>query len=264
MAKPLALTSGEPAGIGPDIAIAAWLRRDELKLPPFYLLGDRGFLADRAKTARAEGRARRCPPRGGASPHLRSALPVVATGKAATARPGRPDATSADAALASIRQAVSDVAAGKASAVVTNPIAKSVLYRAGFRHPGHTEFLAELAANGGTPPQPVMMLWSPALAVVPVTIHRRAARGARAAVERPDRRDRPHRGHGPEGPLRPRRARGLSISGLNPHAGEDGSLGTEEIEIVAPAVEIAARRRHRGPGSAAGGHHVSRGRAQDL
>src|SRR6185503_19907172 len=77
----------------------------------------------------------------------------------------------ANAALASIRHAVDHVRAGRAGAVVTNPIAKSVLYRAGFRHPGHTEFLAELAANGGRPPQPVMMLWSPELAVVPVTIH---------------------------------------------------------------------------------------------
>ena len=99
------------------------------------------------------------------------ALPVVATGKIATARPGQPDDSSADAAIASIRRAVDDVVAGRAGAVVTNPIAKSVLYRAGFRHPGHTEFLAELAAAGGHAPQPVMMLWSPALAVVPVTIH---------------------------------------------------------------------------------------------
>ena len=98
-------------------------------------------------------------------------MPVVSTGHAATAQPGRPDGSSAEAALASIRQAVGDVAAGRASAVVTNPIAKSVLYRAGFRHPGHTEFLAELAATAAARPQPVMMLWSPALAVVPVTIH---------------------------------------------------------------------------------------------
>src|SRR5439155_26670333 len=99
------------------------------------------------------------------------ALPVVATGVKATAHPGKPDGNSADAAIASIRQAVGDVIAGRASAVVTNPIAKSVLYRAGFNHPGHTEFLAELAGRNGRTPQPVMMLWSPALAVVPVTIH---------------------------------------------------------------------------------------------
>ena len=93
-----------------------------------------------------------------ASAAFANALPVVATGEIATARPAQPDETSASAALASIRHAVDHVRVGRASAVVTNPIAKSVLYRAGFRHPGHTEFLAELAANGGRPPQPVMML----------------------------------------------------------------------------------------------------------
>src|SRR6476659_3895475 len=170
MAKPLALTSGEPAGIGPDITIKAWLRRNELKLPAFYVLGDRDLLADRAKALGvdvklAEVRAE------DASGIFADALPVVATGHPATARPGQPDHTSAAAALASIRQAVADVTAGRACAVVTNPIAKSVLYRAGFRHPGHTEFLAELAATGGHTPQPVMMLWSPALVVVPVTIN---------------------------------------------------------------------------------------------
>src|SRR5215470_3917741 len=170
MAKPIALTLGEPAGIGPDIALKAWLLRKELNLPAFYLLGDHNFLERRAKTLDlhvefAETRAEE------ASAAFAHALPVVSTGQAATAQPGRPDARSADAALASIRQAVRDVREGRASALVTNPIAKSVLYRAGFRHPGHTEFLAELAASNGQTPQPVMMLWSPALAVVPVTIH---------------------------------------------------------------------------------------------
>ena len=171
MAKPLALTSGEPAGIGPDITIKAWLRRNELKLPAFYLLGDRDFLASAGEGARTEGQVRRRSAPRTPLAAFADALPVVATGHAATAQPGQPDDTSADAAIASIRQAVGDVVAGRASAVVTNPIAKSVLYRAGFRHPGHTEFLAELAAAGGHTPQPVMMLWSPALAVVPVTIH---------------------------------------------------------------------------------------------
>ena len=159
MTKPLALTLGEPAGIGPDITIKAWLRRTELKLPAFYLLGDRNLLGHRAKALGLDVKLADV----GAEDALdvfADALPVVATGQAATARPGHPDSTSADAAMASIRQAVGDVIAGRASAVVTNPIAKSVLYRAGFRHPGHTEFLAELAATGGRTPQPVMMLWS--------------------------------------------------------------------------------------------------------
>ncbi|MBP2427096.1 4-hydroxythreonine-4-phosphate dehydrogenase PdxA [Bradyrhizobium elkanii] len=239
MAQPLALTSGEPAGIGPDITLAAWLRRRELDLPPFYLLGDRAALAERAKALGlavelAEVSAEE------ASAAFARALPVVATGKAATARPGQPDGTSADAALASIRQAVADVAAGKASAVVTNPIAKNVLYRAGFRHPGHTEFLAELAASGGHAPQPVMMLWSPALAVVPVTIHVSVREAlaqlttdlivSTARIVVADMKAR-------FGLAAPR----LAIAGLNPHAGEDGTLGMEDVEIVAPAVEILRR-----------------------
>jgi 4-hydroxythreonine-4-phosphate dehydrogenase len=236
MAKPLALTSGEPAGIGPDITIKAWLRRNELKLPPFYLLGDRTLLADRAKALGLEVEFAEVRPEDAFSAFA-DALPVVTTGNVATAQPGQPDHTSAEAAMASIRHAVDDVVAGRASAVVTNPIAKSVLYRAGFRHPGHTEFLAELAASGGHAPQPVMMLWSPALAVVPVTIHL----ALRDAIDRLSRelivttvRIVAAALQARFGLARPR----LAVSGLNPHAGEDGSLGTEEQSIVAPAVEI--------------------------
>src|SRR5450432_2825279 len=236
MAKPLALTSGEPAGIGPDITIKAWLRRNELKLPAFYLRGDCDLLADRADRLGLKVRFAEVAPED-ACKAFADALPVVATGHQATARPGQPDDTSADAAMASIRQAVSDVIAGRAAAVVTNPIAKSVLYRAGFRHPGHTEFLAELASCDGKPPQPVMLLWSPALAVVPVTIHvslRDAiaqlssdliVSTARIVVANLKARF---------GLASPR----LAVSGLNPHAGEDGSLGTEDRSIVAPAIEI--------------------------
>ena len=234
-AKPLALTLGEPAGIGPDITIAAWLRRRELNLPAFYLLGDEALIARRAKALGAEIRIAAVSP-DEAEAAFTDALPVVATGERATAEPGTPDASSAPAALASIRRAVTDVREGRASAVVTNPIAKSVLYRAGFRHPGHTEFLAELAAQDGRVPQPVMMLWSPQLAVVPVTIHV-SMREALAeltselivstirivAAELTSR----------FGIARPR----IAVSGLNPHAGEDGSLGHEEQTIIAPALK---------------------------
>src|SRR3981189_406858 len=161
MARPLALTSGEPAGIGPDITIKAWLRRNELKLPPFYLLGDRDLISDRAKALGLNVKLADVRPEDAVAAFA-DALPVVATGQAATARPGQPDDSSAEAALASIRQAVADGATGRASGVVPNPIAKSVLYRAGFRHPGHTEFLAELAASGGRTPPPGMRLWCPA------------------------------------------------------------------------------------------------------
>ncbi len=244
--KPLALTLGEPAGIGPDITIAAWLRRHELKLPAFYLLGDEATVARRAKALGVDVRIAGVRSDQAAAAFA-DALPVVATGVAATAGPGRPDDSSAPAALSSIRQAVADVAAGRASAVVTNPIAKSVLYRAGFRHPGHTEFLAELAARDGHVPQPVMMLWSPTLAVVPVTIHL-SLREALAqlsselivstvrivAAELTSHFD----------IAQPR----IAISGLNPHAGEEGSLGDEEQTIVGPAIATL-----RGDGIAAKG-----------
>ena len=235
-AKPLALTLGEPAGIGPDISIAAWLRRHELGLPAFYLLGDEALIARRAAALGADIRIAVVSP-GEAEAAFTEALPVVATGEHATAAPGKPDASSATAALASIRQAVRDVRAGLAGAVVTNPIAKSVLYRAGFRHPGHTEFLAELAAEDDRVPQPVMMLWSPRLAVVPVTIHvslRDALTQLTSelivstvrivAAELASR----------FGIAQPR----IAISGLNPHAGEDGSLGHEEQTVIAPALKV--------------------------
>src|SRR5947209_6783514 len=133
-AKPLALTLGEPAGIGPDITIAAWLTRRELNLPAFYLLSYEALRARRANALVkvlgadvkiASVRASE------AEATFADALPVVATGERATAEPGKPDGSSAPAALASIRHAVADVQAARAGAVVTNPIAKSVLYRAG-------------------------------------------------------------------------------------------------------------------------------------
>ncbi|MDR6660646.1 4-hydroxythreonine-4-phosphate dehydrogenase PdxA [Tardiphaga sp. 1201_B9_N1_1] len=236
MTKPLALTLGEPAGIGPDIAIAAWLRRHELDLPPFYLLGDRDFMAERARTLGLDVRLADATP-ASATETFADALPVVSIGQTVTARPRRPDASSAPAAIASIRQAVVDVEAGHASAVVTNPIAKSVLYRAGFTHPGHTEFLAELAARDGKVPLPVMLLWSPELAVVPVTIHV-SLRDAIAQLSGPlitatarivvnDMKTR-------FGIKRPR----LAIAGLNPHAGEDGSMGDEEQAFIMHAVTV--------------------------
>ena len=238
MTTSIALTLGEPAGIGPDIAIAAWFKRRDLNLPPFYLIGDIGFMKTRAKALHAdipfiETDAAQ------AAQVFANALPVVPVGMRATAQPGQPDDSSAPAAIASIRHAVADVVAGRASAVVTNPIAKSVLYKAGFSHPGHTEFLAELASQltnpGGKTPMPVMMLWSPTLAVVPVTIHL-SLRDAianltsdlivkTAQIVVADLKSR-------FGIANPR----LAISGLNPHAGEDGSLGKEDQAIVAPAI----------------------------
>jgi 4-hydroxythreonine-4-phosphate dehydrogenase len=236
MPSPLALTLGEPAGIGSDITFAAWRRRAELDLAPFYLLADPSFVARRAARIAPDITIAVVEPHAAGDAFM-TALPVVDIGVEVTAEPGRPDRSSAPAALAAIRRAVADVCAGAASAIVTNPIAKNVLYRSGFAEPGHTEYLGKLAEEAtGVAVQPVMMLWSPELAVVPVTIHLAlkdvvARLTADLIVETGrivarDLRDR-------FGIARPR----LAIAGLNPHAGEDGALGDEDQTVVRPAVE---------------------------
>jgi 4-hydroxythreonine-4-phosphate dehydrogenase len=233
--RPLALTIGEPAGIGCDIALTAWLRRRELDLPAFYLIADPGHVAQRARHLGLAVPLQPATPEATAAAFA-SALPVVALDERATAAPGRPDATSAAVAIAAIRRAVRDVVEGRAAALVTNPIAKSVLYEAGFADPGHTEYLARLAHELlGVKARPVMMLWSETLAVVPATIHvplrsvpdllttelivETGRIVARSLVER----------FGIVGPR-------LAVAGLNPHAGENGGIGDEDERIVRPAV----------------------------
>jgi 4-hydroxythreonine-4-phosphate dehydrogenase len=236
MPRPLALTLGEPAGIGPDITFIAWRRRDELKLDPFYILGDPKFLRARAERMGADVPITVVDP-AAAGAAFKAALPVVDIGIAITAEPGRPDNTSAPAAIAAIRRAVADVQSGVASAVVTNPVAKNILYRSGFAEPGHTEYLAKLAEDAtGICAHPVMLLWSPELAVVPVTIHLPLSEVAGRLTSdlivetgRVVARDLAQR----FGIARPR----LAIAGLNPHAGEDGALGQEDHIVVRPAVE---------------------------
>ncbi|MFL6797876.1 MAG: 4-hydroxythreonine-4-phosphate dehydrogenase PdxA [Xanthobacteraceae bacterium] len=233
---PLALTLGEPAGIGIDITLAAWGRRAQLGLPPFYLLGDPELVARRAKLLGCDLPLVVVRPAAAASAFA-TALPVVDIGVAATGEPGRPDETSAPAALASIDQAVADVRGGLASGIVTNPIAKNVLYRAGFAEPGHTEYLAKLAAAATrVPVHPVMMLWSPELAVVPVTIHlplRQVVGTLTTELVVQTGRVVAHDLRLRFGIARPR----LAFAGLNPHAGEEGALGDEDLTIVRPAVE---------------------------
>jgi 4-hydroxythreonine-4-phosphate dehydrogenase len=233
--QPLALTLGEPAGIGPDLALSVWRRRSALDVPPFYLIADPDFLKSRAELLRLDVPIVTVTPRTAAAA-FGSALPVVAIDVPVTAAPGRPDRSSAPAAVASIRRATADVMAGSAAAVVTNPVAKNVLYNWGFAEPGHTEFLATLVHEAtGKSLRPVMMLWSPELAVVPVTIHLPLREifkqlsvelvvdtGRIVARDLARRFGLPH----------PR----VAIAGLNPHAGEAGTLGEEDDAIVAPAV----------------------------
>ena len=233
--QPLALTLGEPAGIGPDLALAVWHRRAELDVPRFYVVADPDFLSRRAGRLGLDVPIAAVMPAAAAAAFA-SALPVVAIDVAVSAEPGRPDRSSAPAAIASIRRAVADVMAGAAAAIVTNPIAKNVLYDWGFAEPGHTEFLATLVQEAtGTSLRPIMMLWSPELAVVPVTIHlplreifKHLSTELVVETGRIVARDLAVR-------FRISRPR-LAVAGLNPHAGENGALGEEDRAIVAPAV----------------------------
>jgi 4-hydroxythreonine-4-phosphate dehydrogenase len=241
MTLPLALTQGDPSGIGPELALRAFLARGARDLPPFFLLSDPAFMRRVAQALALEADIEETTPRE-ASAVFSHALPVVSLGRKVEGPFGRPDPRDAGATVASIEGAVDCVVRGEARALVTNPIAKSVLYAAGFSHPGHTEFLGELAhRHYGGAPRPVMMLWAEELAVVPITIHiplaeapRRLTRALIVETSEIVARDLASRFAIP----RPR----LAVAGLNPHAGENGALGREEIETIAPAVaELRAK-----------------------
>ncbi len=223
---------GEPAGVGGEIALLAWARRRALNLPAFFLLDDPQRLEALARRLRLKIKiAPIAHPREAVAAFARG-VPVLAVRLAKAVEPGHPSPDNAPSVLESLDKAVAAAEAGAASAVVTNPIHKETLYRAGFRHPGHTEYLAERTGAAAA----VMMLVVPGLRVVPVTVHlalkdaltsltaeKIVACGGIAALAL--RRD--------FGVARPR----LAVAAVNPHAGEGGSLGREEIEVIAPAVE---------------------------
>jgi 4-hydroxythreonine-4-phosphate dehydrogenase len=224
---PLLLTMGEPAGIGAEIAQKAWAALRATG-PVFALIDDATRLHDVP--------IRRIPDPAEAAAAFGEALPVLHRPLAAPSVPGRLDIANAPMVIAAIEQAVAYCRSGQAAGLVTIPIQKSILTAAGFKHPGHTEFLGELAGTGRPP---VMMLTcpgvTPTLRSIPITIHLslRAAlaklttalivetAGTTAAALRRD-----------FGLARPR----LAFSGLNPHAGEDGTMGEEEITIIRPAL----------------------------
>ncbi len=234
--KPLALSQGDPAGIGPDIALMAWARRREHGVPPFLYLGDPDALATRAQMLGLDVPIAQATPEA-ASSVFANALPVLGIRSTAPVSAGEPDSANASSIIEAIRRAVEETQAGRTAAVVTCPIAKSVLYSAGFRFPGHTEYLADLAAGpDGKAPIPVMMIASPQLRTVPVTIHIPLIRIAETLTEdlivetaRITARDLTSR----FGIARPR----LAVSGLNPHAGEGGALGKEDDATVRPAID---------------------------
>lgn len=234
-AAPLALTMGEPAGIGGEIALKAWLTLRGAG-PVFVAIDDPARLSAIAPQFGLDVKVREIASPAEAASVFRDALPVLPLDMKVSSTPGKPDPADAKAVVASIDRAVALTMAGAASAVVTNPIQKSNLYAAGFKYPGHTEYLGVLSGVA----EPVMMLACPELRVVPVTIHlslRRAideltsdaivaaARITAASMMRDF------------GIARPR----LAIAGLNPHAGEDGAMGDEDARVVAPAIEALRR-----------------------
>jgi 4-hydroxythreonine-4-phosphate dehydrogenase len=238
---PLALTLGDPAGVGPEIVAKAW-QALHAQGPAFVVIGDADLLAAQGAPVRrvasmAEGAAA-----------FSDALPVLHLPLSAPVEPGKPSAAHAPSIIGWIETAVELALKGEAAGVVTAPIAKAPLYEAGFKFPGHTEFLADLtiaepmpADKGLTERGPVMMLASGDLRTVLVTIHEPYARApALLSVERivhtavvaaeALKRD--------FGVANPR----LAVAGLNPHAGESGRIGREEIEVIAPAVAALRER----------------------
>lgn len=235
----LALTMGEPAGIGGELSLLAWRERDRLQRgASFFCIDDPVRLAAIAASLGWQVPVRVITGPEEAAPCFEEALPVIALSGPVRATTGHPTAETAAFVKESIETAVRFSRDKRAGGVVTNPLHKAAMYGAGFSFPGHTEFLAELDRTDGAPaPYPVMMLAGPQLRVVPVTIHMPLAEAARtlstelilrtvrithAALRRDFAIASPR----------------LVLAGLNPHAGEDGTLGREDIDIIAPAIKI--------------------------
>lgn len=229
MIRPIALTSGEPAGVAPEITVAAWQAlRTEL---PFFLIGDKRHFESAA--AKKSVPLIEISDPAAAPVAMSKGVPLIHRAFAESVVPGQVSHPNAPHVIAVIEEAVSFVKRGKASAVCTNPINKQILKEgAGFAHPGHTEFLASL---GGVD-HSVMMLTAPELRVVPVTIHialdqvrkdltadllQETIRTTRTALIRD---------FGVQSPR-------IAVAGLNPHAGEGGAMGSEEIKMIVPALD---------------------------
>lgn len=232
---PLALTQGDPAGIGLELALMLWR---EQPAAPFLFIGSRAHLAARAARLGWDVALQNATP-ADAGAVFETALPVLDPGDDGIAsEAGRPDPATAAGTIRAIDMAVALARSGDVRAVVTNPIAKSVLHASGFGFPGHTEYLAHLCRVENQPaPRPVMLIWSPLLAVVPVTIHVPLAdvpslltRDLICGTIRTAARDLASR----FGISQPR----IAVAGLNPHAGEAGSIGQEDLTVIAPALQL--------------------------
>ena len=233
---PLALTMGEPGGIGLEIAALAW-RKLQARATPFFLVGNADLLAERLRRAGIEAPCRVINSPGEAAQTFRDALPVLPLPEAAgmADEPGKASRENAPAVIAAIRKGVELTLSGQACGLVTLPLQKESLYAAGFDFEGHTDFLASLARNAGLAAEPVMMLTAKDLRTIPITVHiaikevpRRLTQEAIVRQGRIVARDLT-RFFGISAPR-------IAVAGLNPHAGEGGRMGTEEAEIIAPAI----------------------------
>ena len=238
---PLALTMGEPAGIGLDVTLLAWRQRNAFGVPPFYILADPDALARRANALQLRIHIVATDP-GEAASLFNEALPVVPLSGKAVGKIGLPSPDDVPLITESIERAVGDIRTKQAAALVTNPVSKAALQLGGFAYPGHTEFLGSLASEWGNRVfRPVMMLAGPELRTVPITVHiplREVPNrltteliietGQIVATDLQSR----------FGIAVPR----LAVAGLNPHAGEEGRLGGEDIAVIKPAVEALQER----------------------
>ena len=235
MTAPLIVSLGDPAGVGPEIVVKAWETLRDAG-PAFVVVGDRAAL----ETAGAPSiQTVEAPDASGFS----EALPLIDLPLDVAAVPGEPTSNAAPRVIEWIQTATAFVLSGVASGLVTAPIAKSYLYAAGFKFPGHTEFLGELAPppDAGDGVGPIMMLTARDLRVSLVTIHEPLAKvPSLLTIERIV-----NAGLVTAAALRRdfvvERAR-VAVCGLNPHAGEDGALGREEVDIVRPAVAALRAR----------------------
>ncbi|RJF91061.1 4-hydroxythreonine-4-phosphate dehydrogenase PdxA [Sphingomonas cavernae] len=232
--NPIAVSLGDPAGIGPEITAKAWERRVEDGLAPFFAVGD-----GRSISAVWDGPVTRISDPAEAPDAFAGGLPLIQLEDGGPIIPGKPDAEGARCSLDSLEMAAGLARSGAAGALVTGPVSKSQLYDVGFRHPGQTEFVAERC--GIARENAIMLLAGPSLKVVPLTTHMplkdvsdalsiemivaKSLVTAKGIT----------RNFGIKSPR-------LAFAGFNPHAGENGALGSEEIDFIIPAIEILRER----------------------
>jgi 4-hydroxythreonine-4-phosphate dehydrogenase len=251
---PIALTSGEPASIAPEITALAWAALRTTPDVAFFLIGDADYFMARAKSAGIAIDVAKIGNPEEAALHFQSTLPVLHRPLPIHPEAGKINAFTAKAVIAAIDEAVALATAGKIAALVTNPIQKEALYAAGFKHQGHTDYIASIVGATG---KEVMMLVAADLRAIPVTVHiplKDVAASLTQDMIISQARVVAHDLKKYFAIASPR----LAFTGLNPHAGENGAMGDEEQSIIAPALQILRREGFSvmGPISADTAFHV--------